>query len=162
MKVVMDSDCLVKLTKAGIKESIVSAMEVHIPPLVKKETVDEAKGRGFQDAFEIERIIAGKRLHLANPHKKKTPAVSAAKGEEEVVSLFEEGNYDAIASDDRRFLKALNAARIPYLTPSACLVYVYKNGGIGKKAAWEMLESLKPYISSDEYAVAKLYLEEKP
>ncbi|HSB31443.1 MAG TPA: hypothetical protein VLD55_07560 [Candidatus Sulfobium mesophilum] len=155
----MDSDCLVKLTKAGIKESIVSAMEVHIPPLVKKETVDEAKGRGFQDAVEIEGNIARRRLHVANPHKKKIALVSASKGEEEVVSLFEEGNYDAIASDDRRFLKILDAARIPYLTPGACLVYMHKNNRSEREKAMEMLESLKPFISSDEYVVTKLYLE---
>lgn len=50
----MDADCLVKLTKAGAKEAIVSAMEVHIPLLVKKETVDEAKKHGYQDAFIVE------------------------------------------------------------------------------------------------------------
>ena len=55
----------------------------------------------------------------------------------------------------------LDAAKIPYLTPSACLVYMHKNSRIGRKAASEMLESLKPFISSNEYAVAKLYLEEK-
>ncbi len=157
----MDADCLVKLTKAGIKESIVSAMEVHISALVKKETVDEAKRRGFQDAFEIETHVAAKKLHVATLHKKKTPGVLASKGEEEVVSLFEEGNYDAIASDDRRFLKILDAARIPYLTPSACLVYLHKKNRIDRGKAMEMLESLKPFISSDEYVVVKLYLEER-
>jgi hypothetical protein len=35
MKIVMDSDCLVKLAKSRAKEAVVSAMEVHIPPLVK-------------------------------------------------------------------------------------------------------------------------------
>lgn len=155
----MDSDCLVKLTKAGIKESIAAALEVHIPPLVKKETVDEAKGRGFQDAFEIEGNIARKRLYAATLHMKKPAAVSASKWEEEVVSLFEEGNYDAIASDDRRFLKILDAARIPYLTPGACLVYAHKNNRIEREKAMAMLESLKPFISSDEYVVTKLYLE---
>lgn len=157
----MDSDCLVKLTKAGIKESIVSAMEVYIPPLVKKETVGEAKERGYQDAFEIEENIDKKALRVVSPRMKKTSAVAALKGEAEVVSLFEEGNYDAIASDDRKFLRTLDAARIPYLTPSACLVYMHKSNRIEREKAVEMLESLKPFISNDEYVIAKLYLEEK-
>lgn len=157
----MDSDCLVKLTKAGAKEAIVLSMEVHIPPLVKKETVDEARGRGYQDAFIIEENINKKALHVVKHRSRKPPVVSSAKGESDVVSLYMEGNYDAIASDDQRFLKRLEAANIPYLTPAACLVYLHKSKRVRKQAAVEMLESLKPLISREEYAVAKLYLEEK-
>ena len=40
MKIVMDSDCLVKLAKSGVKETIASAMEIFIPVLVKEETVE--------------------------------------------------------------------------------------------------------------------------
>ena len=53
----MDSDCLVKLTKAGAKEAVMREMEVYIPHLVKKETVDEAKKRGYQDASIIEKRV---------------------------------------------------------------------------------------------------------
>jgi len=157
----MDSDCLVKLTKSGAKEAIVSAMEVHIPPLVKKETVDEAKERGYQDAFIIEENIDRKVLQVVKHEWKKLSAISATKGEAEVISLYLGGNYDAIASDDQRFLKRLEAANIPYLTATACLVYLYKNKKVERSAAVGMLESLKPFISRDEYAVAKLYMEEK-
>jgi len=161
MKIVMDSDCLVKLTKAGAKEAIGSAMEVHVPPLVKKETVDEAKERGYQDAFIIEGNIDKKVLHVVKHRRKNPSAVSAVKGEADVVSLYMDGGYDAVASDDQRFLKRLEAANIPYLTPAACLVYLHKSKRVKKSAAAEILESLKPFISSEEYAVAKLYLEEK-
>lgn len=161
MKVVMDSDCLFKLTKSGAKEAIVSAMEVHIPPLVKKETVYEAKERGYQDAFTIEKNINKKALYVIKRRWKKPPAISATKGEAEVVSLYLGGNYDAIASDDQKFLKRLEAANIPYLTPTACLVYLYRNRRVENSVAIEMLESLKPFISREEYAVAKLYMEEK-
>lgn len=161
MRIVMDSDCLVKLTKSGTKEAIVLAMEIHIPPLVKKETVDEAKERGYQDAFTIEENINKKALHVTEPKRKKPSAISATKGEADVVSLYMAGNYDAIASDDQRFLKRLEAVNIPYLTPTACLVYLYKNKRVEKSAAVEMLESLKPLISREEYTIAKLYMEEK-
>ena len=113
MKIVMDSDCLVKLSKAGAKEAIVSAMEVSIPPLVEKETVDEAKANGYSDAFIIEENINKKLLHVVKLHGKKPVVVTVVKGEDEVVSLFSQGNYDAIASDDKRFLKKLDSANIP-------------------------------------------------
>lgn len=155
----MDSDCLVKLTKAGAKEAIVSAMEVHIPPLVKRETVDEAKLRGHQDAFAIDENISKKALLVVKHLPGKSLVVSPVKGEADVTSLYMEGGYDAIASDDRKFLKRLEAAHIPYLTPTACLIYVYRIRKIDRSAALVLLAALKPFISQDEYAVAELYLE---
>lgn len=161
MKIVMDSDCLVKLSKAGAKEAIVSAMEVSITPLVKKETVDEAKANGYRDAFMIEENIDKELLHVVKLQGKTLPVVSVIKGEKEVVSLFSQGNYDAIASDDKRFLKKLDSAKIPYLTPAACLIYLYKSNKIKKAEVAGMLEALKPFISRDEHAVVKLYLKEQ-
>jgi hypothetical protein len=158
MRVVMDSDCLVKLTKAGAKAEVVSGMEVHIPPLVKAETVDEAKEKGYQDGIVIEMNIAKTRLHVVKP-KKKTAIPAAAKGEADAVSLFLDGSYDAIASDDRRFLKRLESANIPYLTPAACIVYLHSANRIEKVAASALLESLKPFISKEEYVTAKLRME---
>jgi len=161
MKIVMDLDCLVKLSKAGAKEAIVSTMEVSIPPLVEKETVNEAKANGYRDAFMIEENIAKGLLHVVKLQGKKSAVITVVKGEDEVVSLFSQGNYDAIASDDKRFLKKLDSANVPYLTPAACLVYLYKIKKINKSEAVDMLEALKPFISRDEHAVVKLYLEEQ-
>lgn len=162
MKIVMDSDCLVKLTKAGGKEVVAEAMEVHIPKLVRKETVDDVRERGFPDALAIEENIDKKMLQvLESQSRKKIVALPAAKGETEVVSLFLDGGYDAIASDDRRFLRKLGSADIPFLTPTACLVYAYEQGKTGKDDTLRILENLKSLISGEEYAVAKIYLEEK-
>lgn len=157
----MDSDCLVKLTKAGAKEVVLSAMEVHIPYLVKKETVDEVRGRGYQDTFMIEENIEKKILHLVKHQKESPLAFPASKGEKEVVSLYLKGGYDAIASDDRRFLRKLEAANIPYLTPTACLLYLYNIGRLEISKASELLEGLKPLISNEEYTIARFYLEGK-
>jgi len=162
MKLVMDSDCLVKLTKAGAKEAILSSIEVSIPALVKRETVDEAKEKGHQDGLIIEENLSKKTLHVVEAKRKRRSLMAATKGEEEVVSVYLSGTYDAVASDDRRFLKRLESANIPYLTPTACLVYLYDGGRIQQFEALQMLESLKPYISSQEYAVARVYMEKKP
>lgn len=157
----MDSDCLVKLTKAGAKEAILSGIEVSIPALVKKETVDEAKEKGHQDGLIIEENLSKKSLRVVEARRKKQSITAATKGEEEVVSVYLSGKYDAVASDDRRFLKRLEAANIPSLTPTACLVYLYQGGKIEQFEALQLLESLKPYISSQEYAVAIVYMEKK-
>lgn len=157
----MDSDCLVKLTKAGAKEAILSSIEVSIPALVKKETVDEAKEKGHQDGLIIEENLSKKSLRVVEARRKKQSITAATKGEEEVVSVYLSGKYEAVASDDRRFLKRLEAANIPSMTPTACLVYLYQGDKIEQFEALQMLESLKPYISSQEYAVARVYMEKK-
>lgn len=161
MKIVMDSDCLVKLTKAGAKETVIQAMEVHIPHLVKKETVDDAKNRGYRDAFVIEENIDKEGLHVVKHRGKASYQELLAKGENEALSLYLTGGYDAIASDDRRFLKKLEAAGIPFLTPTACIIYLYKAEKMGKKATLDIIDDIKPFISSDEYLIAKFYLEGK-
>lgn len=161
MKVVMDSDCLVKLTKAGAKEAVAMAMEVYIPDLVKRETVDEVKGKGYQDAIIIEENIKKKFLRIVKSREDNSLSIPVTKGEGEVVSLYLKGSYDVIASDDRKFLKKIEAANIPYLTPTACLVYLYKSGKNNKAEVLKMLEALKPLISSEEYVMSKFYLEEK-
>src|SRR3989304_2434079 len=161
MKIFMDSDCLIKLTKAGAKEVVVLAMKVYIPDLVKKETVDEAKERDYQDAMTIEENINKKALHVVKHQRKGFLHVPAAKGEMEAVALYSEGGYDAIASDDRRFLRKLEVAQIPYLTPTSCIIYLYKSGTIGKSEVLGLLEGLRPFISGEEYRIAAFYLEEK-
>lgn len=55
----------------------------------------------------------------------------------------------AVASDDQRFLKKLEAADIPYLTPSACITFLYKNSAVVKTEALDMIERLKLFISRD-------------
>ncbi len=54
MKVVMDSDCLIKLTRAKAKEIVLRNVEAYIPPKVFEETVTIPKEEGYPDAFIIE------------------------------------------------------------------------------------------------------------
>ena len=53
MKVIMDADSLIKLTKAKAKEVILKNIEVYIPPKVVEETVKIPKEEGYPDAFLI-------------------------------------------------------------------------------------------------------------
>jgi len=46
VKIVMDSDALIKLTRVKVKETILRAMEVYVPPKVFEETVVVPKKEG--------------------------------------------------------------------------------------------------------------------
>ncbi len=62
MKVVVDSDVLIKLTKTGSKEAIVSSLEVSIPKRVYEETVIESKG--CLDAYRIQENIKDGKIQV--------------------------------------------------------------------------------------------------
>lgn len=158
----MDSDCLVKLTKAGAKEAILSVLEVSIPPAVRREVVDEGRAGGYPDALVVEENIAKGRLKTVGVSaRKRKEGIVLSGGEKEVLSLFLEGRFHAVASDDSRFLKKLESLNVPYLTAAACIAYLSISGRTGRKKALDLLEKLRRHVSDDEYSVVRLFLEGK-
>lgn len=153
MKIVMDADCLIKLTKAGLKEEVCRAMTVIIPGEVKRETVDQASGR--PDAIRIDENIKARLLHV------KGRASRTRKGENAVLNLYRSGGFNAIASDDHRFLKHLKGLGVPFAVPAALIVLIMKLQNLGRQEAQDRLLSLKPYISDEQYAVAIMSIKQE-
>lgn len=156
MKVIMDADCLIKLTKAGLKEDICNSFDVTIPNLVKEEIVDRGKAKNLPDAFVIESNI---RKKLIKVDKKRDQTIDA--GEKEAMALFQNGGYEAIGSDDRRFVKQLRLFNIPYITPAVFIAIMLKQGDITIAYAEERLLALSEYISENEYFAVKPFIEQQ-
>jgi rRNA-processing protein FCF1 len=151
MKVVMDADCLIKLTKANLKELVCDSVAVVIPRAVKEEVVDEAGP--YPDAKRIqENIDKG----LITIHRSHDPAV---KGEAAALAIFSQGKFDAVCSDDKRFIKRLRLFEIPYITPAVFVAVLLRKGKLRLTEAHKRLDSLSPYISDDEYTTVKLVLD---
>lgn len=153
MKVLMDADCLIKLTKSKLKELVCKNFSVSIPQVVKEEVVDNAKKH--PDALIIKKNIELKLLTL----NKTSHSASAQKGEDAVFAIFKYSKFNAICSDDKRFLKRLQLFDIPYITPSVFIAILLKDGKITAEEACEKLDLLSPFISDDEYNAVKLVLE---
>ncbi|MFQ6052463.1 MAG: hypothetical protein ACE5K4_12345 [Candidatus Hydrothermarchaeota archaeon] len=51
-------------------------------------------------------------------------------------------------------MEVLDGLDIPYMTPSALIVYLFKKGIITKKDAKHYIEGLKDMISDEEYYLA--------
>jgi len=150
MNVLMDSDCLIKIVKSGLKELVCKNFKVIISSVVVEETVTH--GKGFPDAELIDQNI-----------KKGTIEVKSApgntKGEKSIYFLYQKGRYSAICSDDKKFLRKLRLLEIPYITPAVFIAILLKKEKINKKKATEKLEKLKPYISDEEYSIVKMYID---
>lgn len=149
----MDADCLIKLTKSGLKEDVCKAFDVTIPRLVKEEIVDRGKVKKLPDALVIEANI---REELIYVDKKRDHGIDV--GEKEAVALFQHGGYDAIGSDDKRFVKQLRLFNIPYITPAVFIAIMLKQGDINLAYAEERLHALSEYISENEYFAVKSFI----
>ena len=145
MKIVMDSDALIKLTKSGAKGLITENFDVTIPDRVYEETVTQAAA--YPDSQEIDRNVEAGRIEV-----KKTSATE--RGEMAVLNLFKRGGYDLLVSDDNRFLKHLAADGIPYLTPPFLIIYLLHKKILSRLYAEKYIDNLKMYISEDEYLIA--------
>jgi len=151
MKVLMDTDCLIKLTKSKLKELVCRNFSVIIPQVVKEEVIDNAEEH--PDAMIIKGNIE---TGLLSINKKQS---SAQKGEDAVFTIFQQGKFDAVCSDDKRFIKRLRLFDIPYITPSVFIAILLKKGKLTIKEAHKKLDSLSPFVSEDEYNAIKLVLD---
>jgi hypothetical protein len=151
MRLIMDADCLIKLTNAGGKEPVCRAFSVVIPVGVRREVVEAGGDR--PDAVTVERNIQAGLLAVAVAGEKR-----GGKGEDWALTLYSAGGFDGICSDDRRFLAKLRTLGIPYLTPTALIVVLAKKGCLSRDEALARLAALAPLVSADEYTVARLTL----
>jgi hypothetical protein len=158
MNVVMDTDALIKITKSSLKELITSSISVHIPISVKKESVDEGKARRFPDAISLENNMQRGRISIVKTRKTKAvenviKTLQLEGGEADSLRLFHQGRYDIIVSDDQKFLELVDSIGIPFLTPGALIVYLYKTQKVSLVEARKCAEKIKHMTSDEEYSV---------
>ena len=151
VKLVMDADCLIKLTKAGMKERVCAAWSIHIPPVVRRETT--AGAPGLPDAVRIADNIRSGLIAV------ESGVGTRGKGEDAALKLFRAGKFDAIATDDVRFIRRLRGMGVPFTVPAVIMVRLHRAGVLSRTEADAALAALSPLISPDERAVAELMLE---
>ncbi len=156
MKILMDSDCLIKLTKAGLKEEICKQFGVTIPFTVKMEVVDIGKSKDLKDADLVEKNIENGFIQI-------TGKLSSAhlKGDQALIEVFKRGQHDLIATDDAKLTRMLKSMAIPHILPGLLICFLCQRNIVSKATALNWLEKLSDFISEDEYSMAKFLLEEK-
>lgn len=160
----MDSDCLIKLTKGRAKGKVLMHNKVVIPQIVKIETVDEGKACSYPDSLEIEKNIKKGKIvvkpnHISSEIRHVAETLRLKGGEVYVYSIFKNGGFTAIASDDQKFIKKMTEINIPCITPTALIIYTWRTGGMDKEKASQLLENIKPMVSDQEYILSRLEIE---
>lgn len=149
----MDADCLIKLTKAGLKELVGAKDTIIIPKIVKKEVVDSGKLNGCADAYVVEKNIDKKMIAIIETSSNYT------KGDQALIALFRKNEYDAVATDDKKLTRLLKTYSIPFILPSLIIYQLFTNDLIDKKTALRSLKQLADFISEDEFSTVRLLME---
>jgi rRNA-processing protein FCF1 len=157
MKILMDSDCLIKLTKSGLKESICKKDEVTIPFAVKQEVVDVGKNKRIPDADWVEKNI--QRGILSVTMARKSGSTVTPKGDQALIEAFHIGGYDVIATDDVKLIRSLKSLGIRWTLPGLIIYSLYQRKKIDKVTGLNWLEKLSSFISDDEYNMVRFLLE---
>ena len=153
MKLLMDADCLIKFTKAGLKDLVGSKDVIFIPQVVQKEVVDAGKEKQCADAFLVEKNIEARIVMVAEPSS------NYIKGDEALIGHFQSKKYDAVATDDTRLARLLRVSGIPFILPALIIYQLLQDGAIDRKTALQALKRLAEFISDDEYSTVRLLME---
>ena len=162
MRHLLDADGLIKLHRAGVLHSVLVAFHCAVPSAVYDEVVVKGKVYLHEDAEEIEQLFLGS-VEVVGQTKSEGTAIeiNLGAGELAVLALAAQGPEDIVVSDDRRFLSALAARDLLYLTPADLLVVLARRRVLTRAEAMEALERLRPAIRTAAYWEAKEDLEGK-
>lgn len=159
MKVIMDSDAIIKLAKSEAKEVVLKNTETYIPLKVIEEVITTPKEEGFPDAFIIEdnlknNLLKEMKAEKVGPVQELIHKLNIKGGEAEVLKSFKQGKFDVISSDDSKFLDILESLNIPYVTPTSLIVYLSRKNKISESDALKYLKKLREFVSEVEYHFA--------
>jgi len=121
VRLLLDSDALIKLNRAGVLEVILEAFDCVIPAIVYYEVVTEGRARKYADAEVIGHMLS--RLSDVVSTLGSEPARRGlGRGELAVLELADHDTEATVVSDDRDFLTVLESVNIESLTPATLLV----------------------------------------
>jgi hypothetical protein len=160
VRLIIDADAAIKLYRSGILAEVVKAFSCEMPEAVYNEVVTQGKRRLYQDAEEIEAIIAGKISIIATSGTLK-PEMGLGAGESGILDVLREKPDLIVVSDDRRFLTVLSKMKASFITPADTLVLLARRNSITRSEAGKALEQLRPLIRSAAYYEARDYLEHR-
>lgn len=82
-------------------------------------------------------------------------AAAEEAGDNALATVYRDGTFDCVATDDRRLINRLTTLGIPCVVPGLLLYELAKLGQVSRQEAERLLQSLQKSISSDEYQIVR-------
>ena len=151
MKILLDADASIKLTKIGIVEAFASGFEVIVTTEVYREQVTAGLQRNYPDAKKMEKLVSdGKIIVVKSPEKSSVyNNFRLGRGEKSVIDYYMANDVDLIISDDEAFLKILDNYAVPFTPVAGAILMCIIHDLISKEKGIKYLELLKPMIKDE-------------
>jgi len=160
MRVLVDSDALIKLTRAGMKELLVSTFSVCVPTAVAAETT--AMIARYADAMTIRQNLDRGLLNVVPLPGTPCPELVLFRGgDRDVVHCALAGGFAAVVTDDACLLEKLRTLGVSVTVPAAMIIAVGRKRRMPAEEVLAYLGALQPYISEDEYTTYRLIMERR-
>ena len=152
VRILLDADASIKLTKVGVIESFVSGFEVILTSEVYDEHVIAGLKRNYSDAKKMDKLVSDGNVVVAEVSN--DPPIydnfRLGRGEKSVLNYFLANGVDLIISDDEAFLKILDQFEIPFIPVAGAILMCVIHGLISNEKGLKYLELLKP-MTKDEH-----------
>ncbi|MDO9518011.1 MAG: hypothetical protein Q7J10_08200 [Methanosarcinaceae archaeon] len=163
IRILLDADASIKLTKIGIIETFVFGFEVILTNDVYDEHVIAGLSRNYEDAKIMKKLVTKGDVFVADVTEKPSAfdKLTLGRGEKSVINYYMgDNNIDLIVSDDEAFLKVLDRFSIPFTPVAGVILMCVTHELISKDKGFRYLESLKPMIKDEHMFYIKSKIEE--
>lgn len=153
-KLLLDSDALIKISKAEFLEKATQNFSVSITKEVYDEVITEGKKRFYQDAYSVEKFVNDKKIEvLKKSYKRKKLKQSFGAGETSIFQAYRKNSL--IITDDLSFTSYIKKEGMTSISSAHLLVILFKKNKISKGEAYYSLEKLKPYIRREIFEIVR-------
>lgn len=156
-KLLMDSDALIKISKAGFLERVAENFEVMITKEVYGETVTEGRKGFYEDADKIDNLVKDGKIAIIKGEaykNKPKPQQSFGLGEASIFQAYKKSRL--IVTDDLSFNLYLKKEGIQSISSAHVLLLCFKNKKISKNETHIYLERLRTFIRKETYKNVKI------
>ncbi|KAB2945334.1 MAG: hypothetical protein MPEBLZ_02409 [Candidatus Methanoperedens nitroreducens] len=161
MRILLDTDASIKLTKINVMEIVASGFDVILTEQVYKEQVTAGLKRNLPDAKRMEKLVHEGKITVSEViGKSSVENFRLGAGEKSVLDYYLANDMDLIVSDDEAFLRMLDIYEIPFTPVAGIILMCVMNGLFNKEKGLKYLELLKPMIKEEHMFFIKSKIEE--
>jgi hypothetical protein len=150
---VLDSDALIKLNKAGVLRLVVVVFDCVVSHAVYDEVVTRGQEKGYADAVQIAGSLADEVVVLGHPPV--TAQGSFGIGEMSIMALLKDDPGFEVVTDDRQFLQLLELNAIPNHTTPAIVAALARLGHLDVASALRSLEDIRNVTRFETWQTAR-------